>query len=201
MSIFLPTSLASLQTSQRTRECRLPQCSSFDRLTSCRAWRLKVLSIFSSIPKDTVSERLAAGQVTGCGSAVPQLEQETLDKTPRVVAQMGPEPFLQAMIANPDFDVVIGGRAYDPAPYVAFCAFHAKKYASDGTLSKTSSLDLGCWTHVGKILECGGICAVRRIEGTELVPEPLQLLVCRVYADNSYFHADTKEQRCCCHCL
>ncbi|KAK4506506.1 hypothetical protein PRZ48_000238 [Zasmidium cellare] len=129
------------------------------------SWKLKVLSVFSGISKDLVGERLAAGQVTGCGPAVPNLEQEALDKTPRVVGQMGPEPFLQAMIENPDFNVVIGGRAYDPAPYVAFCAFHSKKYAPNGSLANASSLELGAFTHMGKILECGGLCATPKSKG------------------------------------
>ncbi|KAF2171344.1 hypothetical protein M409DRAFT_50799 [Zasmidium cellare ATCC 36951] len=129
------------------------------------SWKLKVLSIFSGISKDIVSQRLADGKVTGSGPAVPKLEQEVLNTTPRVVGQMGPEPFLQAMIANPDFNVVIGGRAYDPAPYVAFCAFHSRKHAPNGTLANMSSLELGAFTHMGKILECGGLCATPKSKG------------------------------------
>lgn len=132
---------------------------------TARSWHLKVLSIFSGIPKSLVSERLTAGKVYGCGLAVPYLEQGVLEQTPRIVAQMGPEPFLQAMLANPDFNVVIGGRAYDPSPYIAFCAFHSKKHALDGTLASMSSLDLGALTHMGKILECGGLCATPKSKG------------------------------------
>ena len=34
------------------------------------------------------------------------------------------EPYVKAMDENPDFDIIIGGRAYDPAPYAAFCLHH-----------------------------------------------------------------------------
>jgi hypothetical protein len=71
---------------------------------------------------------------------------------------MGPEPFLQTMAAHPDFDIIIGGRAYDPAPYVAFCAYHAlnKVYQPIVTLDKGI---LGGFTHMGKLMECGGACS------------------------------------------
>lgn len=76
----------------------------------------------------------------------------------RIVAQMGPEPFLAAMIRNPDLHVLVGGRAYDPAPYVAFAAYHLlePKYRD---ITHLSSEALGAIYHMGKILECGGLCA------------------------------------------
>jgi hypothetical protein len=44
------------------------------------------------------------------------------------------------MLDHPDFDIIIGGRAYDPAPYAAFAIHHGFK-------------DLGIAYHVGKIME------------------------------------------------
>lgn len=72
---------------------------------------------------------------------------------------MGPEPFLQVMMAHPDVDIVIGGRAYDPAPYVAFCAFHALR-RSPGPIMSLDRDVLGGFTYMGKIMECGGLCAL-----------------------------------------
>jgi hypothetical protein len=69
---------------------------------------------------------------------------------------MGPEPFVQAMEAEPDFDIVIGGRAYDPSPYVAWCTYQANKKSSSKGLSDTQT---GGFTHMGKIMECGALCA------------------------------------------
>jgi hypothetical protein len=91
-----------------------------------RHYRLKVISIFSCIPKTLVSERLQDGMISGCGKPVPVLTQRAVDATPRIVAQMGPEPILDAMLKNPDFNVLIAGRAYDPAPYIAYAAFASK---------------------------------------------------------------------------
>jgi hypothetical protein len=40
---------------------------------------------------------------------------------------MGHEPYLKAMQENPDFDIIIGGRAYDPSPYAAYCLYKGFK--------------------------------------------------------------------------
>lgn len=52
--------------------------------------------------------------------------------------------FIEALEGNPD--IILGGRCYDPAPFAAFC------------LSK--GVSSGVAWHMGKIMECGGICAV-----------------------------------------
>lgn len=52
--------------------------------------------------------------------------------------------YIEALKADPD--IILGGRSYDPAPFAAFC------------LSK--GVDEGVAWHMGKIMECGGICAV-----------------------------------------
>lgn len=77
---------------------------------------------------------------------------------------MGYEPFLDAMNANPEFDIIIGGRAYDPAPYVAYCVYQLTRQS--GSLS-TEELEssLGGFYHMGKILECGGLCALPKSHG------------------------------------
>jgi hypothetical protein len=62
------------------------------------------------------------------------------------------------MAAHPDFEILIAGRAYDPSPYVAFCAFHAFQ-KSHRPFKELGSDVLGGFTHMGKIMECGGVCA------------------------------------------
>lgn len=121
---------------------------------------LKVLSVYSTLGHDMVKDRLTAGKISGCGPCVPALTSEALDATTVVVGQMGPEPFVQAMAAHPDFDVVLGGRAYDPSPYVAYCAYHhLGKTAATADVLAIDPLILGGFTHMGKIMECGGTCA------------------------------------------
>lgn len=85
---------------------------------------LKVIKIYSEIPKDFVRQKLSDGLVEPCGGGVPQLTEDDIASSTRIVAQMGLEPYLKAMRENPDFDIIIGGRAYDPSPYAAFCVFH-----------------------------------------------------------------------------
>ncbi|CAK7205474.1 hypothetical protein SEUCBS139899_008249 [Sporothrix eucalyptigena] len=107
---------------------------------------LKILKIYSEIPKDVVRENLSAGRISPCGPAVPALTEADIDQSTRIVAQMGYEPYLKAMQEQPDFDIVVGGRAYDPAPYAAFCLFKGLK-------------NLGTAYAMGKIMECGAQCA------------------------------------------
>lgn len=55
---------------------------------------------------------------------MPQLTEHEITTSTRIVAQMGLEPFLKAMQDNPGFDIIVGGRAFDPSPYAAFCLYH-----------------------------------------------------------------------------
>lgn len=108
---------------------------------------LKVISIYAEIEKDFVSSKLSSGQTSGCGQSVPPLQQADIDGATRIVAQMGMEPFVKAMEENPDFDIIIGGRAYDPAPYAAFCVHNGFN-------------DMAINYAMGKIMECGAMCAI-----------------------------------------
>ncbi|KAE9376217.1 hypothetical protein N431DRAFT_333674 [Stipitochalara longipes BDJ] len=125
---------------------------------------LKIVAIYADVSKDLVLQRLVDGMVTGCGKSVPPLTEVAVEQTPTIVAQMGPEPFIQAMSANPDFDIIIGGRAYDPSPYVAFCAFAAMK-ERNSQLYDLKNPQVGAFTHMGKIMECGGLCATPKGRG------------------------------------
>ncbi|OAL33784.1 hypothetical protein AYO20_06960 [Fonsecaea nubica] len=108
---------------------------------------MKVISIYAEIPKETVRQKFKDNLMSPCGQAVPQLKEEDIDSAVRIVAQMGLEPYVKAMNENPDFDIIIGGRSYDPAPYAAFCLHHGFE-------------DLGINYAMGKIMECGAQCAI-----------------------------------------
>ena len=116
------------------------------------------MAIYSSVPKTKVLEHLAAGEVEGCGSCVPPLTSTDVEKAGPIVAQMGHEPFLDAMTAQPDFDIIIGGRAYDPSPYIAYCAYQARQSFSL-PLKALSTKQLGGFAFMGKIMECGALCS------------------------------------------
>ena len=108
-----------------------------------------MLKIYAEIPKDTVTAALhsSPSKIGPCGGGVPALTDDAILSASRIVAQMGIQPFLNAMNGHPDFDIIIAGRTYDPAPYAAFCVYH-------------NILDLGVAYHMGKIMECGAQCAI-----------------------------------------
>ena len=107
-----------------------------------KGYKLKVAAIYADIPKAIVRERLAAGRIEPCGP-VPPLNEAAIDASVAIVAQMGVEPFLEAL--SEDVDVIVAGRAYDPAPYAALCL--------------KRGIDPGIAWHMGKIMECGAVCA------------------------------------------
>jgi hypothetical protein len=78
---------------------------------------LNVITIDSEINKQFIKEKLAKGDISPCSTAVPQLTVKDIDEATRIVGQMGLEPYVKAMSDYPDFDMIIGGRSYDPAMY------------------------------------------------------------------------------------
>ncbi|KAF6802430.1 caib baif family enzyme [Colletotrichum sojae] len=127
-------------------------------------YSFKTISIFSGINKSIVLDRLKAGKIAPCGACVPALMPEDVKSSPRVVAQIGPEPFMDAMEAAPGFDVLIAGRAYDPAPYVAYSMFQLKKQCPALATEECEKRN-GGFCHMGKIMECGGLCATPKSHG------------------------------------
>ena len=109
-----------------------------------RGHRLKIAAIYADIPDAIVRGALADGRIGPCGP-VPLLTEEDVDDAAAIVAQMGAEPFLRVFEEQPDVDVIVAGRAYDPAPYAALCM---RRGISPGV----------AW-HMGKIMECGAVCA------------------------------------------
>ncbi|KAK4895931.1 hypothetical protein LTR27_006102 [Elasticomyces elasticus] len=125
---------------------------------------LKVVVLLSNIDKQLVRERLASGDITGCGRFVPRLKLEDIDACPVIACQMGPKPFIQVFNDHPDLGVLVGGRAYDPAPYVAF-AEHCYRNKNKGGFCVDEAVRTGGFTHMGKIMECGGLCATPKSFG------------------------------------
>ncbi|CZT13752.1 uncharacterized protein RAG0_17249 [Rhynchosporium agropyri] len=137
------------------------------------AYRFKTLAIYSNISKHRVFRSLDSGSVTGCGSSVPSLTIADIDDALTIVAQMGPEPFLDAVNEEPDFDIVIGGRAYDPVPYVVFSTFHARRELG---MTLLTDFQIGGFTHMGKVMECGALCATPKAHAS----------MASVYLDGSF---------------
>ena len=102
----------------------------------------KMAVISAEIKHETVKAKLAQGKVHPLHS-VPEVDAADVDESVRIVAQMGPEPFIKAL--DQGAQVVIAGRAYDPAVFAC--------------LAIKEGMDPGLATHVGKILECAAIAA------------------------------------------
>lgn len=112
------------------------------RTEGLRPFKLAV--VWADIPHDEVARALNAGDVQPLGRNVPELTPERLAQTTAIVAQMGHEPILQALQTGAD--VIVCGRAYDPAPFAALAALNG--------------LNMALGYHMGKILECAALCAV-----------------------------------------
>jgi hypothetical protein len=146
-----------------SRQVAFIDCYELEHFSSTQ---LKVIAIYSDIDSDLVLGRLGAGSISGCGPCVPALTVEDVKASKTIVGQMGPEPYIRAMSTHPDFNIIIGGRSYDPAPYVAFSAYHAFNQRYGRALALDSHI-LGGFTHMGKIMECGGLCATPKSPSCE----------------------------------
>jgi len=98
--------------------------------------------IYSDVDPAIVRDKLAAGRIEPLGPA-PELTGESLAATRSIVVQMGSEPIVEAL--DRGAQLIVAGRAYDPAPFAA--------------LPIREGYDPGLATHLGKILECGALCA------------------------------------------
>ena len=106
-------------------------------------WQPQIAVIWADVDKALVRQKLDAGKVNPMSANVPDLNPEVLEKTNGIVAQMGAEPVLKALQGGAQ--IILCGRAYDPAPFAAAGIFREHDPAL-------------CY-HLGKILECGALCA------------------------------------------
>ncbi len=104
--------------------------------------RFRMAVIPADIPKEEVRAALRLGRISPmpCAGA---LSDEDIEESTHIVAQMGPEPLITALDGGAQ--VVLCGRAYDPAPFAA--------------PALRAGLDPGLALHMGKILECAAIAA------------------------------------------
>ena len=98
--------------------------------------------IHAEIEKEYVRAKLRDGKVAPLGP-VPELTEEEVDASVRIVGQMGVEPFVKALEAGAQ--VIVAGRANDPSMFAA--------------LPFLEGFDRGLALHMAKILECAAIAA------------------------------------------
>lgn len=103
----------------------------------------KLAYFYSEIDKGFVKEKLKQGvTVEGLGDR-DNLTFEDLDKTSRIVAVAGAQPYIKALEMGAD--VIIGGRSSD-------CAIFAAPAILEGFAESDSY-------YLGKVLECASFCA------------------------------------------
>ncbi|CAI0652883.1 unnamed protein product [Colletotrichum noveboracense] len=115
-----------------------------NKIVEDNGFKFKVATIGAAVPKDLIRQKPKDGKISPCGP-VPPLTHEDIDSAVDVVAQMGPEPFIKALEEEKP-DIIVAGRAYDPSQFAAFCM--------------NLGVERAPAFHLGKILECGGQCAV-----------------------------------------
>lgn len=103
----------------------------------------KVAVVYADIPHEMVLGAAAAGNILPMGNNIPALTEEVVSSTGDIVAQMGHEPVIRAL--DTGADIVVCGRAYDPSTFAA--------------VAIRAGFDPGLAYHMGKVLECGALCA------------------------------------------
>ena len=98
--------------------------------------------IYADIPQTYVKNKWLTQQLEPLGP-VPPLTETALENTKSIVGQMGCEPIIEALTHGAQ--LIVAGRAYDPAPFAALPIKHG--------------FDPALAIHLGKILECGALCA------------------------------------------
>jgi hypothetical protein len=129
-----------------------------DQIATEEGFALKVATIYADIPPSVIQEQLSGGTMQAdVRGHLPS--PEDVAGTTGLVAQMGAEPFAAIINGDEHVDVIVAGRAYDPAPHAAW--------------SLALGVEPGIAWHMGKILECGGACCEPKGGG----------VVATVYAD------------------
>ena len=108
-----------------------------------RKLSFKLAVIQSEFEKDLVKDNIRKGNVTPIHPAA-ELTEADVDDSVRIVAQMGEEPFTEAL--ENGAQVILAGRSYDPSVFAS--------------LAVKEGFDKGLAIHMGKILECAAIAAL-----------------------------------------
>ena len=112
-------------------------------------------TIETELTRDAVLTAWRAGRLRPLPNA-PEIDEETIRGTTRIVAMAGPEPFQRAI--KDGAQVVLSGRSSDTSLYVAVPAMRG--------------IPAGVAYHAAKVLECGAASVVQR-----LYPDSMMALI------------------------
>lgn len=105
----------------------------------------KVARIDAELDREEVARAFRAGEISNF-ETTGQLREEDILSCSHIVAQMGIQPYIQAL--EEGADIIMGGRAYDAAVLAAYPIWKGE--------------DPGLSYHMGKIMECGTAVALPR---------------------------------------
>jgi hypothetical protein len=105
-------------------------------------WEFTLATIDAEVDREYLKRKLSAGDVIEFESET-LLTADLIESSTRIVAQMGPEPIMEALRRGAQ--IVLAGRACDDAVIAAYPILQG--------------CDPGLSTHLGKILECGALAA------------------------------------------
>lgn len=114
-----------------------------DELLQEMGKQAKLAVIWADFEPEEIERARREGRTSPLSSNIPPLTEEAVAGTRSIVAQMGHEPIVAALESGAD--IIVCGRAYDPSPFAAVGIHQGK--------------DPGLSYHLGKILECGALCA------------------------------------------
>jgi len=107
-----------------------------------RGLKFRMATINAEQEKDFIKKKLRQGTIHPL-SVEKELTENNIEESDSIVAMMGVEPFIRAL--DEGASVVMAGRALDAAPFAA--------------IPIREGFDPGLAIHLGKILECGTLCA------------------------------------------
>lgn len=101
--------------------------------------------IYTDVNRDLFKQKLDRDEVRVLDFRT-TLSDDDVDSAERIVGQIGPEPYIEALKAGAD--VILGGRSVDESPFAA--------------LPILEGFDEGLAFHMAKILECGAMASEPR---------------------------------------
>ena len=107
-----------------------------------KGYSFRMAVIHADVSREDAARALRLGKLHPLHPA-PEIDEEEIAKSVRIVAQMGAEPVIKAL--EMDCRVILCGRCYDPIPFAA--------------PALKRGFDPGLAVHMGKILECASIAA------------------------------------------
>lgn len=111
-------------------------------IAGARGYSFRMAVIHADVTGEDAARALRLGKLYPLHPA-PEIDEEEIAKSVRIVAQMGAEPVIKAL--EMDCRVILCGRCYDPVPFAA--------------PALKRGFDPGLAVHMGKILECASIAA------------------------------------------